>query len=386
MLGVCIKYYHENYGGMLQAYATTKVMEKRHLDYEIIRYKKKVTPLFIIKSIPRIFNRILLNDKYELLQKKINLKFNKEYRKNNEIRSKYFGEFRDTEFKNLSKTAYGYKELKKCSTKYNVIITGSDQLWSPAGLPTNFYNLMFVDDKTKKVSYASSFGVKKIPWYQKNRTRAYLKRLDYISVRENNGAIIVKELIGKDVPVVLDPVCMLDSNEWASLISKEKIIKEKYIFAYFLGKNQEYRREVEKLSKKLGMKIVALKHLDQYVKEDENFGDYTLYDVGPREYLNLLKNAEYIFTDSFHGSMFSIIFNKQFVVFNRYKKNSKHSKNSRIESLCSNLGLNHARYTGDIMSIIENPIGYADINKKLDKLIGEANAYLDKAISSKRGD
>ena len=100
MIGICIKYFHENYGGMLQAYATTKLLDKYNIKYEIIRYEKKKDLLFIIKSIPRIFNNTLMNDKYEAFQKRLSFKRHPEFAKNDEIRMKAFDEFRKEKFEN----------------------------------------------------------------------------------------------------------------------------------------------------------------------------------------------------------------------------------------------------------------------------------------------
>ena len=127
------------------------------------------------------------------------------------------------------------------------------------------------------------------------------------------------------------------------------------------------------------MKIVALRHLDQYIEEDEKFGDYTAYDVAPDRFLNLLRGARYVCTDSFHGSCFSIIHKKQFMVFNRYTEKSKHSKNSRIDTLCHNLGLEDRRFDGKIEAITQ-PIDYDTVYKKLNVLRDKANLYLDKAF------
>jgi len=319
-----------------------------------------------------------------MLQKKMSFRNHPEFKENEKIRKKAFESFKDEKFNHrLSKIYYGYKNLCKGSLNYKTIITGSDQLWSPAGLPTNFYNLNFVDDNVRKVSYSSSFGVKEIPWFQKKRTASFLKRLDYISMRENAGKEIVKKLIGKDVPVVLDPVFMLDKEEWERLIPNERKISEKYIFAYFLGANIEHRKVVEKIAKKTGLKIVTLRHLDQYVKYDESFGDYAPYNVSPADFLNYIRNAEYVCTDSFHGSVFSIIHEKQFVVFNRYSDKSKHSKNSRIDSLCDNLGINTCRYQGNIDNIINNRIDYGLVEEKYKNLKRKSEDYLKKALDIK---
>ena len=380
MIGLCIKYFHENYGGMLQAFATTKILEERGLDYELIRYEKKKTAGSILKSLPRLLNHVLLNDKIEALKKKAGMRRHPQFAKNDAVRMKAFTAFKEENFKKLSDIYYGYNNLCEGAINYDIVITGSDQLWSPAGLPTNYYNLMFVPDDIRKVSYASSFGVSKIPWYQKKRTADFLKRLDYISMRENRGSEIVKELTGKEVPTILDPVFMLNKEDWEKYLPYSQEFDEPYIFAYFLGSNSEHRQAVKKLSAETGLKIVTLRHLDQYVDEDENFGDYAPYDVSPHKFLNILRGASYVCTDSFHGSCFSIIHEKKFMVFNRYSDASKTSKNSRIDTLCENLCLSDRRFNKDNISDIQNPIDYDRVKEKLDLLRKKADAYLSQAL------
>lgn len=229
-----------------------------------------------------------------------------------------FDKFRKDKFTKLSPILVGYDNLCKGANRYSAVVTGSDQLWSPAGLPTNFYNLMFVPDHIRKISIASSFGVKTIPWYQVSRTREYLNRIEFISMRENRGSEIVKELTGRNVPTILDPVFIFNESEWLELIPMNTEYEEPYIFAYFLGANHTHREAVKSVAKQLGCKIVTLRHLDQYVENDERFGDFAPYDVDPARFLNLLRGAKYVCTDSFHGSVFSIIHHKPFVTFNRY--------------------------------------------------------------------
>ena len=378
MIGVCIKYFHENYGGMLQAFATVKMLESRGIDYELIRYKKKLTITEKIRSVPRLLNGVLLNDKYEAFLKRQGMKKHPEFAKNDAIRMKAFEQFKNNAFTKLSPEFCGYKALCEGAKRYVAVVTGSDQLWSPAGLPTNFYNLMFVPNHIRKISYASSFGV------GQNRTADFLKRLDYISMRENRGSEIVKELTGLDVPVILDPVFNFDKEQWEKLIPIKKEMDEPYIFAYFLGSTAEYRTAVNKAAKELGCKVVALRHLDQYVPEDEGFGDVALYDVGPDRFLNLLRGAAYICTDSFHGSCFSIIHRKNFVTFNRYSEQSRHSKNSRIDSLCSNLGLEDRRFDSSLplATQLNKEINYESVVGKFEALKEETNSYLNKAFEN----
>ena len=378
MIGVCIKYFHENYGGMLQAYATVMYLDKLGVDYELIRYNKHKNIFQKIQSIPRLFNRILLNDKIESFKQKIGLKLHKDFAEKNRLRMKSFHKFCSQKFLNLSPVYSSYQDMAEMSSIYDIVLTGSDQLWSPAGLPTNFYNLEFCKNGVKRISYASSFGVSYIPWYQKRRTANFLNKIDCISMRELKGAIIVNELIGKEVPVVADPVFLINKTQWDTLIPNYNRYHCKYVFAYFLGNTKEYREKVTEFAKERGLKIVTLRHLDQYVKADEEFGDYAPYDIGPEEFLNLIRNAEYVFTDSFHGSCFSIINHKKFLTFNRYSNKSKVSKNSRIDTLMANIGINR-RYTGAIEDVLTD-INYSMVDQKLNDLIVFSKKYLCNAL------
>lgn len=382
MIGVCIKYFHANYGGMLQAYATTAILEGMGLQYELIRYRKQRTPVQIVKSLPRLLNSVLLNDKYEALLQKLGEKRHPAFAANNAIRKECFKTFCDEKFLKLSPEFVGYHGLCSGARRYDAVITGSDQLWSPAGLPTNFYNLMFVPDEIRKVSFASSFGVSNIPWYQKKRTSEYLNRISYVSMRENRGAQIVKELTGRGVPVLMDPVFYFDKAGWNKLIPNDNIDRGEYIFCYFLGDNPEHRKAARELSAKTGLKIVTLRHLDRYVPEDESFGDIAPYEVDPGCFLNILRNAAYVCTDSFHGSAFSIIYEKKFLVFNRYSSKSVNSKNSRIDSLCKNLNLENRRYShsGQILEAIDRAIDYQSVRQLLEKYRNETNSFLEEAL------
>ena len=364
MVGVCIKYYHENYGGVVQCFAFTEFLKNNGVEFQLIKYNKKNGLKGIIKNLPRIFNKVLLKANYLIRMNTIH-NFQKHY------------------FTNILEVN-SYKELSKIAVKFDCFISGSDQLWSPAGLPTNFFNLMFVPDQIKKVSYASSFGVSNIPWYQKTRTKKFLLRFDNISVREEQGAKIINELIHKKVDIVVDPVFLLTKNEWELILGDKLIMSDSYIFAYFLGDNEIHRREVIDFAKRKKIKIVTMPHLDQYIKKDEHFGDVQLYDVDPFDFLRLIRNANYICTDSFHGTAFSILFNKQFIVFDRYKKNSTTSKNSRIESICNMLDLTWRRFNGNNMNILDEKIDYQDVNEKLDKLTSKSKKYLLDSLNRSR--
>ncbi|MBR5272375.1 MAG: polysaccharide pyruvyl transferase family protein [Clostridia bacterium] len=382
MLGVCLKYTQNNYGSKLQALATVRMFDALGIDYEILRYNKK-TLKFYVKSLPRFFNWVFINDRYLQLQRAVEFKKHPEIKANVDLRNKSFENF-DVYFSDhLSPVYSSYDELRKvCGSKYDCVITCSDQLWSPSALGSGFYNLMFAPDKTNKISWASSFGVSSIPWYQKGRTKKYLKRIGHISMRENTGAKIVKELIGRDVPVLMDPVFVFNKEEWENLIPTAEPEWDDYIFCYFLGSNPEHREAAKKLAAETGKKIVALRHLDEYVAQDDDFGDYAPYDVDPVRFMNILRNASYICTDSFHGTAFSIILEKKFVVFNRYNDASSNSKNTRIDSVCQLLDLSDRRFknTDSICETMEKEIDYNEVTKKVDVYRQNTKTYLKNAF------
>ena len=382
MLGVCLKYTQNNYGSKLQALATVKMFDRLGIEYEIIRYKKR-NLRFLIKSIPRFFNWVFINDRYLQIQRVLEFKKHPHVKVQVDERNRAFDSF-DVCFEDrISELYNSYEDLKrKCPDTYDQVVTCSDQLWSPSALGSGFYNLMFVPSRTRKISWSSSFGVSRIPWYQKGRTRKYLNRIEYISVRENRGAEIVKELTNRDVPVLMDPVFVFDKDEWNALIPPEAPEWDRYIFCYFLGDNPEHRAAARALSDITGMSIVTLRHLDKYVDGDEAFGDIAPYDVDPARFLNILRNASYICTDSFHGIAFSIIFEKKFMVFDRYKNASSNSKNSRIESVCANVGLTDRRYTDTehIAQIMERDIDYAAVSQKVERYRENTKQYLKDAF------
>lgn len=379
-LGICVCYQHRNYGSQLQSYATTVELKKRGVDFEIIRYKKKLTPALLIKSLPRLLNPVFINDRILVrYQKKLMLRLRPQLKKDNDLRNGCLAEFSKERFTNLSPVFCGYNELCKAPSRYDAVMVGSDQLWAPGGIASNFYNLMFADDSTLKFSYSASFGVSSIEKKYHALYHKFLSRMDFISVRENSGKKLVEELSGKQAEVVTDPVLLLDADQWLEEIPNERLYDEPYIFAYFLGKSAEYRRAVTDFAREKGLKIVTAHHMDSYNKTDVDFGDYAPFNIGPAEFLNLIRNAEYVFTDSFHGSVFSMIYQKQFLVFSRYSDESISSKNSRIDSFCTNYGLENRRFSGSI-SDVENEIDYKRVLEKADEHRRKSKAFLDKAL------
>lgn len=366
-VGICGCYNNHNYGSMLQAYANEFAVTSLGHECEFIRYKKKYTPVEMAKQVPRLFNsgRIVAIKK---------TKSNKELAKmypevqilRNE-RDRCFDEFCARTFTKVSEPYIGYAALREGSKAYDVVQVGSDQLWLPMGLGTNFYNLQFAASGVRRVSYATSFGVSSIPWYQRARTADYLKKIDYLSVREQSGAAIIKEVTGLDAKVVVDPTLLLTCEQWADAVPFERMYESPYIFCYFLGSNPLCRSEARALSDITGLPIVVLRHLDDIIPEDESFGDYAPYDVDPAGFVNLIRGAEYVLTDSFHGSVFSTIHHKRYVTFYRFARGNKQSRNSRIDNLLGHLGLEDRLVTnqGGAEGALNSQVDFDKVDKEL---------------------
>lgn len=380
-IGVCACYNTKNYGSMLQTLATGKKLQDLGYEYEFIRYTRKPTLGLIIRSLGRIPE--IAASKIEHLKRDQKLKKYPEIATGIKKRNKCFDAFMNQNFTLLSPKYETFKEINKATYNYAAVLVGSDQLWRPEGYSTGFYNLMFVPDEVPKIAYATSFGVGQIPDNKKQIAKRFLNRIEQISVRELRASEIVKELTGRTVPTVVDPTLLFTGEEWNDLIPPKIVVDERYIFCYLLGNNPVHRQWVMELKKRTGYKIVTIPHLDAFVEGDIEFGDMQLFDVGPAEFVNLIRNAEYVCTDSFHGTVFSILNHKKFVTFNRFSDGSKNSRNSRIESLLKQTCLQGRKYietSKNIMGIIEKEIDYMQTDEKINELREYSIAFLTKAL------
>lgn len=381
--GVCACYNTKNFGSMLQTLATGKKLQDLGYEYEFIRYTRKPTLGLIIRSLSRIPE--IISNKIEHLKQDQKLKKYPEIVAGIKKRNKCFDTFMNQRFTSLSPKYDTFKEINKAAYNYSAVLVGSDQLWRPEGYSTGFYNLMFVPDEVPKIAYATSFGVSQIPDNKKRIAKRFLNRIEHISVRELRASEIVKELTGRIVPTVVDPTLLFTGEEWKEIISPRTVVSERYIFCYLLGTNSAHRQWVKELKEKTGYKIVIIPHLDEFVESDVKFGDYQLYDVGPAEFVNLIRNAEYVCTDSFHGTVFSILNHKKFVTFNRFSDGSRNSRNSRIESLLSQTGLEKRRMTRKEQSIVDlasAEIDYECVDTKLNQMRNRSVDYLRSALES----
>lgn len=378
-VGLAVCYDTKNFGSQLQVLATIKKIEDLGYETEIICYKKKLTPTFVLQTIPRLFNVSFVKAKLNSKNKIKQIEKHPDIAKDVSTRNDRFNKFVEKYFTNLSKPYNGWENLIKESAKnYDAFLCGSDQLWLPNNLGSHFYTLEFAPDNETKIAYATSFGVSQIPNYQKKATAKYLNRFQHLSTRELAGQKIIKELTGKTVQVVCDPTLLFDAEGWKQMLPEKKVVEEPYVFCYFLGTNEEHRKIANEFKTKTGLKLVTCPFLDNYVECDLNFGNIQLFDMDAADFVNLIRHAEYILTDSFHGSVFSILNHKKFMTFNRFNAGAN-SRNSRIDSLCTLLGLSERRYNGDVMNV-EKDINYNAVEEKLEKLRADSIRYLETAL------
>lgn len=313
-------YRNKNYGGLLQSFALTKLVRKAGYNCEQLCWKYIPYISNNISSQRLGFNLRVRNFSFKILK----FFLYKIYASRINFRNKEFEKFEQSI--PHSEIKYTRENIDKANEEYDGFIAGSDQIWNMSWYNPEYF-LNFVSKDKYKFSYAASMPDIDISEADKNKVIKHLENFDDISVRESNTADFLTKTLNRNVLTVLDPTLLLGEEEWSKLAS-ERLIKQKYIFCYFLGKNPEDRKLVKSFARKTGLKIASFPHLNSFNLVDIGFAKYNFY-VGPKEFLSLIKNAEYVFTDSFHAAVFSNIFKVKHFVFSRKGQNM----DSRVETL-----------------------------------------------------
>ena len=382
-------YFQHNYGSMLQALATQMALDKlgyKNETINIVELNRKIKKDKIKYFIKASLTSDILLSKFGMAKNVLIKKFShREYAKLSKIRDNKFDCFCKKYFR-LSCQYRSKKELSQmCSKRYSAVLVGSDQLWLPANIAADYYTLNFVPESVNTVAYATSFGQSSLPVGIAKKAKVFLKKIRHISVREESGQKLVKKLVNRQVPVVCDPTLLFTAEEWMSIQEKEPISKGKYIFCYFLGNNIQHREFAKKLKKKTGYRIIALIHLDEFIKSDEEYADETPYNIDPADFLNLIRNAQYVCTDSFHCTVFSILYKKQFFTFQRYRRKTVSSTNSRIDTLFHITGISGRLISGkeNIDDCLNVKINFKQVDEMLATLRTKSYGYLISALEDK---
>lgn len=358
-----------NSGASLQAYALEKYLQEMGHEVEIIDYKPDYLSghyKLATVSNPKYNNSLILKITYILLKLPGRLWA---------LRTKkVFDDFREKYLRITDKRYTSNEELKKNLPDADIYIAGSDQIWNATfqnGKDKSFY-LDFVPDNKIKASYAASFATDTFPEEIKEKTSNMIKRIDYISVREKSGLNILKDMDINNAKQVLDPVFLLNKEHWESICNNSiNKNKQKYLLVYDFDNNP--------LIKEIALKVSKEKNLKIYTIFKSNYSDKVLSNIGPIEFLSYIKSAEFVISNSFHATAFSIIFEKNFIVVNRMEK-----INTRMRDFL--LDLNLSKKLVDKNYNFENilsDINYNEIKELLNKNIKYSQMFLKDILEIK---
>lgn len=351
-IGIVTLYGEFNYGNRLQNYAVQEILSN-YGNVETImncykRPKWKIIPFYI-----KVLLKFMIHPYVGIknIMRKRNFKKFSQYI----IRTKKYQNIKNVD--------------KNLNDSYDYFFVGSDQVWNHQSEIEPFFLLDFADND-KKNSFSASISRDSIDEFAKENAKKAWMTFNAISVRENSSKKLIEELIGRnDVVELLDPTMLIKTQEWDKVIKKPKMMDkfcskdEKYIFNYFLGNvSDDYKKEIDRIAKINNCKTINI------LNPNDPF-----FTCGPSEFIWLEKNAFLICTDSFHSSVFAILYKKPFIVFNRDDGQiGKNSMNSRIENLLCKFDEENRYFNGKITNEM-----LKFNNKKIEKILKEEQ---DKAI------
>lgn len=358
-----------NYGSVLQVLALSEAVKYLGYDTEVIWEKGSISGHLDLrpKKIISIILKLLRYPQY------LSCTF-KDLRTVSQIpiSDKSVSTFKTFVEKNINRRFFESREFK-CIGKsdiYYKYICGSDQIWCTTTLyPDPLMYLRFTT-KNKRIAYAPSLGRKYIPKYNRDTLKRFISDFSAISVRETDGAMLIKELTGLDAPVALDPTLLFNKEFW--LLYSAPITENGYILCYFLNEPSTAVQE-KILSFANGRKIVALRSSFSHINTYDNI---IFPDAGPGEFIGYVANADFIFTDSYHGMLFAINFEKEFLSVER--EYGKYDQSSRQLSILNLLGILHCyNNSGDVS---EGNINYPKVKTVLTDLRKKSFDYLKDAL------
>lgn len=323
---VCIStwYRSTNYGTGLQALALKRFLEDLGYSCYFLEDKRegkrRTTPVSHRKlslSLIRIAISKLKNKKSFDKRRKLIRKYDQGHNKVFEINTE--------------------EDIKRLNQETDIFIAGGDQIWNPYVLEKKHLFTMVQDDK-KMISFGTSVGVTEIPEELRKLYKTYLSRFQSISVREVQS-VQALDFLQQEVTEVIDPTLLFNENGWRFLTDRAEVdeahLSGPYILCYFIGERKTYWNYVKKIQKETGYRVLVIPvNYAGYINEYEKVTDVTM-----KEFLALIQSAEIVCTDSFHATLFSIQYQKEFYVLKRFKDQSKQSQNGRLENMLGRYGL-----------------------------------------------
>ena len=331
-----VTYYKENYGSILQCYATKSFLEGMGFRCHVL-YQKYDSMQYLELRLKNLLYHAYKSVKYKgYFTKYISMRKSMQMEKD-------FLTVRALEKQNefvrdiIKPEEFTWGELRELAEEKNYVafIAGSDQIWNASIHIDPIYFLKFAP-RAKRIALAPSFGLSAIPEYSRKDVQEGLKGFDRIAIREKTGENIIAGLCKVSTIQVADPVFLLNREQWEQFGKNEKVSVESYIFVHFLNPPKEQTiYEIEKLSKRLGSQVMCFSY---------DYQEYSLFenvihlDGNPREYVALIQNAKCVCTDSFHSTVFSILLHTDFYTFPRQHLHTA-SQSSRVTDLLTKYGL-----------------------------------------------
>ena len=341
-----------NFGNRLQNFALQEIVERLGVSCETIESAKSVGNTVFLSGVRRKIKKVVKNDSRR--------------RKFNEFNRNYIHFADRVRYEGLNEECF--------KDEYDLFIAGSDQIWNPYFEFNSEFEYMTFADPQKRFSYAASFGIDALDAASGDNVRECLNGLKEISVREDKGKENVCKMTGREASVHVEPTMLLRDEEYRQMEQEpEGGLPEHYMLIYFLGDViPEYRKYMEKLAAKRGLPIVEL---------SESVGT-KYYGIGPAEFMYFIDHADYVCTDSFHGTVFSILFGKQFMSLQRRDKDKPMS--SRLDTLLRKFGLEDRRLEVLAESEADPFIDYTEVYAKLEHERAVSMDYLKTILWDKK--
>lgn len=383
-IGLITYYNSDNYGAMLQAYALQTEINNNSCKCIVILHDRfSVKQKLLIGNSENKFcrysNLILKAIKYPRSLSILAASHQKGIRRKEQRQRIKCAKFREDFFPNKSDVFYySTEQIMSDPPICDAYVCGSDQIWNPERFEgaEPFY-LDFAPNGRNRIAYAPSVAMTYIPDNLKNRYRTLISKFSDVSVREKKGCIAIKNATGVEPEWVMDPTFLLPKDSWIKFSEVAVKVPKRYIFCYFLGKENllRSRRLINKLAKKLNATVVVLPY-------GEHFADRKwrgVEGVGPREFVALIRNAQYVITDSFHGTALSIILNKKFNVYAGTNTASYANRFDRIENILEICDLCNRKYTS-LTDFDDKEIDYSVVSSLLTPMIINSKMFLKKAL------
>ena len=376
---------YKNYGSFLQAFSLQEFLKSSGVNAQILSDAKILAPEKTqkkpkqnmphnnkITSLKRFFSLVYLIKAFRIRYR--NWKIRKHGRPYWLSQKKYDCFRRDnlSIYENVT-----HESLRSLHEKFDCFLCGSDQIWNVFDRNFNgYYYLDFVSGP--KIAYAPSVGTTQISAEKASAIRAWLMDFSALSVREQETATQLQMLTGRSVEWVVDPCLLHDREWWARFVDGAKLsVRKPYVLCYFLEKKEWYHAYAQAFAKRHALRIVLIPNRIEFTERRACYRG----GVGPKEFAALINRATYVITDSYHGSIFSILFEKDFFYLKRFRDDDPECQNIRIDSLFGCLGLtDRILEEKEYDNNDDSPINFCEVKRLLHQQQIRSQQFLLKSL------